>query len=384
MKHIREWAVYLLIFGAGLLIAGVSVHSERFRWWIIGVLCVFFGGTVLLLIFLRERARAKLQAIEIARRPRVVVIGGGTGQPVLLRGLKRYDVDLTAVVTVADDGGSSGRLRSEMFIPPPGDIRNCLIALADTEPLLADLLQYRFNVGTGLEGHSFGNLFLAAMTHITGDFETAIRETSRVLAVRGTVMPVTQKAFTLSAVFSDGSMVDGESKIPLAHKRIDHIEIHPDTVEPLPEVLATIAEADAIVIGPGSLYTSILPNLLVPGLADAIRRSRAKTIFVCNVMTQPGETDGFTASDHVTAIDRHVGAGLFDMIIVNSATIPEQILSQYQAQGSVPVVVDVEPLHDLGLTVIARNFLQESKYARHDPDLIALQILALVGREHRK
>ncbi len=382
-KHAKEWALYLLVFGAGLLLANLSIESQRIRWWFIGILCVIFSVVVLGLLFLRDRARSKLQAIQIARRPRVVVIGGGTGQPVLLRGLKHLDVDITAVVTVADDGGSSGRLRSEMFIPPPGDIRNCLIALADTEPLLADLLQYRFDGGTGLRGHSFGNLFLAAMTHITGDFESAIRETSRVLAVRGTVMPVAKQAFTLSAVFRDGTKVHGESQIPLVNKPVEKIEIHPSSVEPLPEVLATVADADAIVIGPGSLYTSIMPNLLVPGLVEAIRASKAKVIFVCNVMTQPGETDGYSASDHVEAIYRHVGEGLFDMIIVNSAMIPDALLQQYVAQNAHPVMVDVEKLHKLGLTVIARDFLQESKYARHDPDLVAMQILALIGREHR-
>ena len=382
-KHLKDWAWYLLVFGVGLLFASLSIASHKIRWWLIGILCVLFSAVVLLLLFFGERARSKLQAMQIARRPRVMVIGGGTGQPVLLRGLKHMDVEITAVVTVADDGGSSGRLRSEMFIPPPGDIRNCLIALADTEPLLADLLQYRFDGGTGLSGHSFGNLFLAAMTHITGDFETAIRETSRVLAVRGTVMPVAKQAFTLSAIFADGSKVEGESQIPLVNKPIAKIEIQPASVEPVPEVIETIAGADAIVIGPGSLFTSIMPNLLVPGLVEAIRQSQAKVIFVCNVMTQPGETDSFTASDHVEAIYRHVGAGLFDMIIVNSAVLPDVVLQQYASQNAHPVTVDVEKLHQLGLTVIARNFLQDSTYARHDPDLVAMQILALIGRERR-
>ncbi len=382
-RHLKDWAWYLLVFGVGLLFASLSIASHKIRWWLIGILCVLFSAVVLLLLFFGERARSKLQAMQIARRPRVMVIGGGTGQPVLLRGLKHMDVEITAVVTVADDGGSSGRLRSEMFIPPPGDIRNCLIALADTEPLLADLLQYRFDGGTGLSGHSFGNLFLAAMTHITGDFETAIRETSRVLAVRGTVMPVAKQAFTLSAIFEDGSKVEGESQIPLVNKPIAKIEIQPATVEPVPEVIETIAGADAIVIGPGSLFTSIMPNLLVPGLVEAIRQSQAKVIFVCNVMTQPGETDGYTASDHVEAIYRHVGAGLFDMIIVNSAVLPDVVLQQYALQNAYPVTVDVEKLHKIGLTVIARNFLQDSTYARHDPDLVAMQILALIGREHR-
>ncbi|WP_281267837.1 gluconeogenesis factor YvcK family protein [Sulfoacidibacillus thermotolerans] len=320
---------------------------------------------------------------QMARRPRIVVIGGGTGQPVLLRGLKAKDAEITAIVTVADDGGSSGRLRSDLYMPPPGDIRNCLIALADTEPLLAELLQYRFDAGSELSGHSFGNLFLAAMTNITGDFETAVKETSRVLAVRGRVLPAARRAITLAATFIDGSRVVGESQIPLAKKKIKEVELLPRHVEPLPEALEALAEADAIVIGPGSLYTSILPNLLVPGIADAIRRSPAKVIYVCNVMTQPGETDGFSASDHVQAIYDHIGPRFFDIIIVNSAPIPQSILEQYESKGSYPVRADVEKLHALGLTVIARNFLHYAMYARHDADMIAMQVLSLIGREHK-
>lgn len=382
-KSQREWAWWLLIFGLGLVVASVSRGSKTLRWWAVGFFCVVFGAGALLLLRLREQARERILRRERERRPRVVAIGGGTGQPVLLRGLKGQDAEITAVVTVADDGGSSGRLRSELLMPPPGDIRNCLVALADTEPLLEELLQYRFDARSELSGHSFGNLFLAAMTDITGDFETAVKETSRVLAVRGRVLPSARQDVTLAAMFEDGTRVVGESQIPLAKKRIRRVELIPAEVQPLPEVLSAIAEADAIVVGPGSLYTSILPNLLVPGVAEAVRESNGKVIYICNVMTQPGETDGFSASDHVQAIYNHVGPGLFDMIIVNSAPIPASVLEQYSAKGAYPVAADVERLHLLGLTVIARNFLQDSIYARHDPALIALQVLALIGREHR-
>ncbi len=382
-KSLNKWSWLILSLGIGILIGNDTALAHGLKWWLVGIFCVVVGGVILLLLQLRDRTREKLVQRQLARRPHVVVIGGGTGQPVLLRGLKAKDAEITAIVTVADDGGSSGRLRTDLYMPPPGDIRNCLIALADTEPLLAELLQYRFDSGTELSGHSFGNLFLAAMTHITGDFETAVKETSRVLAVRGRVLPAARRAITLSATFADGSKVVGESQIPLQQKRILEVELIPNDVDPLPEALDAIAEADAIVIGPGSLYTSILPNLLVPGISDAIRRSPAKVIYVCNVMTQPGETDGFTASQHVQAIYDHVGDRFFDIIIVNSAPIPQSVIDQYESKGSYPVLADVEKLHVLGVTVIARNFLHYAMYARHDADMIAMQVLSLIGREHK-
>ncbi|MBX5435704.1 MAG: YvcK family protein [Alicyclobacillaceae bacterium] len=317
------------------------------------------------------------------RRPRIVAVGGGTGLSVVLRGLKEFEVDLTAVVTVADDGGSSGRLRNEFAMPPPGDIRNCLVALADTEPLLERLLQFRFPAGEGLAGHSFGNLFLAAMTHIMGDFESAIRETSRVLAVRGRVLPAVRDIVTLRAVMEDGTVVEGESNIPAARKRVRRVELVPRDTVPLPEVLEAIREADAIVVGPGSLYTSVLPNLLVPGMAEAIASSPAKKIYICNVMTQPGETDSFTAAQHVEVIYDHVGRRLFDYILVNAASLPPEALEKYQTQQSYPVLVDMEALGRLGLRVIARDFVHYATYARHDSRLLAEQIVSLIGYERQ-
>ena len=275
----------------------------------------------------------------LSRAPRVVVIGGGTGMPVLLRGLKELTSNLTAIVTVADDGGSSGRLRGELGILPPGDIRNCLIALATTEPLLEQLFQYRFNTDSQLDGHSFGNLFIAAMSEITGDFEAAVKESSKVLAVRGRVLPVTLDNIGLGAELVDGRVVYGESNITADPVAIKKVHILPADVTPLPEALLALQEADAIVLGPGSLYTSVIPNLLVPGIAQAIADSNATKIYACNVMTQPGETTGYTASDHLRAILQHTTPELVDYVLVNTAAIEPALLQRYQAEGAEPVVM---------------------------------------------
>ncbi|GLV14551.1 gluconeogenesis factor [Alicyclobacillus hesperidum] len=379
----RQWwllAWTIACFGMGIL-AGVVRLAHWPHATMLGLAVLL--AAVLLLAFgwwsdmRQSRRRQRWQE----RRLKIVAIGGGTGLSTILRGLKEYQVELTAVVTVADDGGSSGRLRDDFAMPPPGDIRNCLVALADTEPLLERLLQFRFPAGQGLEGHSFGNLFLAAMTHIMGDFESAIRETSRVLAVRGKVLPAVREDVRLRAHLADGSVIEGESKIPEAGGRIELLELVPKDLEPLPDVLSAIASADAIVVGPGSLYTSVLPNLLVPGIADAIAGSSARKIYVCNVMTQRGETDDLSASSHVKAIYKHIGKPLFDYVLVNAAPLPEEALQQYQQQMSYPVRVDIEELNRLGLKVIARDFVHYATYARHDSRKIAEQIVSLLGYE---
>lgn len=367
-------------FGCGILAGTLGIA----RWQ--GALGATVLGLAMVLLAIgwwREIMEVRRKVKVLQRRPRIVAVGGGTGLSVVLRGLKEFEVDLTAVVTVADDGGSSGRLRNEFAMPPPGDIRNCLVALADTEPLLERLLQFRFPAGEGLAGHSFGNLFLAAMTHIMGDFESAIRETSRVLAVRGRVLPAVRDIVTLRAVMEDGTVVEGESNIPAARKRVRRVELVPRDTVPLPEVLEAIREADAIVVGPGSLYTSVLPNLLVPGMAEAIASSPAKKIYICNVMTQPGETDSFTAAQHVEVIYDHVGRRLFDYILVNAASLPPEALEKYQTQQSYPVLVDMEALGRLGLRVIARDFVHYATYARHDSRLLAEQIVSLIGYERQ-
>lgn len=310
---------------------------------------------------------------------KVVVIGGGTGLSVLLRGLKTFPLDLSAIVTVADDGGSSGRLRDELNIPPPGDVRNVLLALSEAEPLFNALMQHRFKNGNGLSGHSLGNLIIAAMTDITGDFFKAVTEFSRVMNVKGKILPASNQSIVLHAVMADGTVVTGESKIPLMKKQIKKVFLTPHDIKPLPETLKAIHEADLIVLGPGSLYTSILPNLLVPGIAEAIKRANAKKVYICNVMTQQGETDNYRASDHVKALTEHVGNSLVDTIIVNDALIPEDIAALYALEGAKPVECDVDRLKSLGLDIIKGTFIQQDhKLIRHDTKKVSRVLLSLI------
>ncbi|WP_274435841.1 gluconeogenesis factor YvcK family protein [Alicyclobacillus sp. ALC3] len=381
----RRWLLAWTLgsFGCGILAGALGLQRWQSEGFIIGSVILALAMALLAFGWWREMMEARNRVKHLQRRPRIVAIGGGTGLSVILRGLKEFQVDLTAIVTVADDGGSSGRLRSDFAMPPPGDIRNCLVALADTEPLLERLLQFRFPAGEGLAGHSFGNLFLAAMTHIMGDFESAIKETSRVLAVRGRVLPAVKDDVRLRAVLANGQVVEGESEIPRAGERIERVELVPSDIQPLQEALDAIRDADAVVVGPGSLYTSVLPNLLVPGLVDALTQSPAKKVYICNVMTQPGETDALSASQHVEVIRRHVGRQLFDYILVNAASLPPQALAQYQAQQSYPVQADIEALHRQGLRVVARDFVHYATYARHDSRLIAEQIISLIGYERQ-
>ncbi|MBO2945434.1 YvcK family protein [Paenibacillus sp. F411] len=313
------------------------------------------------------------------KRPRIVVMGGGTGLSVMLRGLKEKPLDITAIVTVADDGGSSGILRSELQMPPPGDIRNVLTALADVEPLLADILKYRFSAGSNLAGHSLGNLILAALTDMHGDFVTAVKEMSRVFVCRGAVLPAAGEGVVLHAEMEDGSIVSGESKIPEAGGVIKRVFLEPEEVEPLPEALEAVMQADAILIGPGSLYTSILPNLLVPKLAEAVVQSKAIKIFVCNVMTQPGETDNYTVGDHLQAIYDHIGLHLFDYVIVNDGEIPPQVQDQYAEQGAKPVLLDRDEVTSRGYKLIADKLVLFRTYLRHDAERLSQHIYQLVN-----
>ncbi|RAV09058.1 gluconeogenesis factor YvcK family protein [Paenibacillus contaminans] len=312
------------------------------------------------------------------RPPRIVVIGGGTGLSVMLRGLKEKPVDITAIVTVADDGGSSGILRNELQMPPPGDIRSVLIALADVEPMLSKMLQHRFQAGNGLAGHSLGNLILAAMKEITGDFVSGIRELSRVLAVRGRVLPVSEQPIVLKALMEDGSTVEGESKIPKAGGRIKRVSIEPPDVKPLDEALEALEQADAILMGPGSLYTSIIPNLLVPDIARKILESKAVKLFICNVMTQPGETDDYSVSDHLQAIHEHIGVHLFDYVIVNNGEIPPQIQLKYAEKGAKAVHLDLEEVSRRGYQVVADRLVLFRTYLRHDAERLSNHIYQLV------
>lgn len=316
----------------------------------------------------------------------VVSIGGGTGLSCLLKGLKHRVFDppvieapatrpwiarLTAVVTVTDDGGSSGRLRDELQVLPPGDIRNCMVALSTDESLLSHLFQYRFAGSGHLHGHSFGNLFLTALTGVTGDFLEAIRVSSGVLAIKGRIYPATLHDVRLQAVLEDGSRVFGESHISKSTSRIMSLSLSPGNCRPVPAVLEAIRMADLITVGPGSLFTSLLPNLLVPGIARALMKSPALKIYICNLMSQPGETTGFSAADHVLQIHKHTGDGLFDWMVLNNQSISPVVLARYRKQGSMPVVTDHERIAALGLKVFEDALLARGRVIRHDPDLLA-------------
>ncbi|MFZ3590153.1 gluconeogenesis factor YvcK family protein [Bacillus sp. DJP31] len=310
--------------------------------------------------------------MDKTKKPRIVIIGGGTGLPVLLRGLKEYPVHLSAIVTVADDGGSSGRLRDELQIPPPGDIRNVLAALSDVEPLVVELFQHRFKTGSGLSGHALGNLLLAALTDITGDFMHAIREMSKVMNVKGKVLPAANRSIVLHAEMEDGSIVSGESKIPYSGKKIKRVFLTPEEIEPLSETIREIRRADLIVIGPGSLYTSILPNLLVPKIKEEIIKAKARKIYICNVMTQAGETLDYTASDHVEALYSHIGNTCIDTILVNDEEIPAYIQEKYAKELAKPVFYDTEKLSSLGLEIIHDNIIQyNEEVIRHNTNKVA-------------
>ena len=306
-----------------------------------------------------------------ANGPKVVAIGGGTGLSTMLRGLKSHTKNLTAIVTVADDGGGSGMLRQDLGMPPPGDIRHCMEALANAEPVMQQLLTYRFPQGSGnLTGQSFGNLILAALNGISGSFDQAVSKMSQVLAITGRVLPVTNADVVLEATFENGTKIQGESKICDFKKaqdcRIQSIHLLPEHPAALPEAIQAIQGADLILLGPGSLYTSVIPNLLVDGIADAVCASQCLKIYICNIMTQDGETEGMTASDHVKALLDHSGPGLIDICLCNSAPVRPGLVERYREEDAVPIVVDKEAIEALGVELITRPLASETlNYARH-------------------
>lgn len=321
---------------------------------------------------------------------RVVAIGGGTGLSTLLKGLKRYTVaneapstptsisDLTAVVTVSDDGGSSGRLRRELNMLPPGDVRNCLVALSEDENLLSKLFQHRFSSSGELEGHSFGNLFLAALTATSGDFAVAVKKASEILATRGHILPATSANVELEAIMNDGSRVRGETKITASEKRVVELTMVPAHPEPLPQALEAIAAADIITIGPGSLFTSLIPNLLVRGIPQAIAASNAVKVFICNLMTEANESLHMSASEHLKALDAHAaGHALFTYALVNSAPVSAQMRERYAEERAEPVECDCPKVEALGVKCIAGNFLEERDVVRHDTDRLCRELLRL-------
>jgi uncharacterized cofD-like protein len=324
---------------------------------------------------------------------RVVAIGGGTGLSTILKGLKRYVTslpapyvapsgepvinELCAVVTVSDDGGSSGRLRKEFNMLPPGDIRNCVVALSEDEALLSRLFQHRFQKGSGLEGHSFGNLFLAALTSITGDFAEAVRLSSEILTTRGRIFPATGSNVELEALLEDGSRVRGETRITASKGRIRELFLVPPNVEPLPQTLEAIARADLVTIGPGSLFTSLTPNLLVHGIPQAIVNSQAIKVFVCNLMTQANESLGLTGADHIRVLYDHAQAKIFDYALINRTPLSDELKAKYALEGASQIVADLKAIEQLGVCPVLGDYLEEAGAARHATDRVAHDLLQL-------
>lgn len=365
-----EWIAFaVMMFGAGVF----------FKGWQKTNLSIIDGSDNQSLLENLYRRR------KLNRGPKVVAVGGGTGLSMLLKGIKHITNNITAVVTVGDDGGSSGRLREEMGVLPPGDIRNCIAALADDEDLVTKLFQYRFKTGEGLEGHSFGNLFLTALCSITGDMVRAVKESSNVLSIRGRVLPSTLDDMKLGAEMEDGRIIHGESNIPEAHGRIKRLFTEPQNCKALDDVVAAIRDAELIILGPGSLYTSVIPNLLIKEIAQEIAKSNAKKIYVCNIMTQPGETDAYSVSDHVEALMKHAGdKNIIDTVLVNDF-LPSNLAKKYQMSGSYPVKLDFENLKKLGVKLFSRKLIEDSRegLVRHSSNRVARAIYYWYRKEHK-
>jgi len=413
--HIKRW-VGILLAGFVALVVGVAlllnlqpitlaIHVIKhiapiIPSWASGSLLVVSG--ILLLFFgIRKTTGSVFEALgtgsdpkilealyrrsRLDQGPRLVAIGGGNGLSTLLIGIKQYTNRITAIVTVCDDGGSSGRLREEFGIIPPGDIRNCIAALADEEDLITALFQYRFKKGHGLEGHSFGNLFLSVLCSITGNMVQAVKESSKVLNIRGQVLPASLDNLVLVAQMEDGREIRGESHITAAESRISRLSCEPANPQPVPEVIEAIEKAELIILGPGSLYTSVLPNLLIPEVAQALQKAKAPKVYVCNVMTQPGETDNFSVADHLQVLMDHCpGKKLVDAVVVNN-WIPERLVERYEAHGSVPVMIDRERIQEMGIALIERVLVDEGEVAiRHNPRRLSRSIIQWFKKEYRR
>lgn len=394
---IKRWII-LSAWGVILLVVGSSGlrFEELFIIQALDVI-ILVSGIIILILGVKRLMASFINALippsradglvdiiyqrkHLSRGPRIVAVGGGTGLSTLLSGLKEYSSNISAIVTVADDGGSSGRLRQQFDILPPGDIRNCLVALADASTMMRDLFQFRFDEGSELSGHSFGNLFITVMTRLNGgDFEKAIRETSKVLALRGQVIPSTLSNVVLVAEHANGTVTEGEYRIPLAGSPVKKVSLKPVHSTAAPEALRAIEEAEVIVLGPGSLYTSIIPNLLIGDISRAIAASKAVKFYVCNVMTQPGETGEYTASGHVKALVEHSLPGVIGYVIVNTGRIPADILSRYQRQDAYPVVNDRRNIENAGYRIIEDDTVSiAGDMIRHDPVKLAQLILGVL------
>jgi uncharacterized cofD-like protein len=412
--HIKRWlllmgaSVFALSLGAGYALRGLYAEGFRFtgvlyllRYVTLAFLpsslrAVVFGvvGVGVLVFSLRQLSRAMLVPFlkgdedladvyyrhrTMQKGPKIVSLGGGTGLSALLRGIKAYTANLTAIVTVADDGGSSGKLREQYRILPPGDFRQCLTALAETEPLMTELFQHRFSQGA-LDGHAFGNLFIMAMAEITGDFEHALRESGKVLAVRGTILPSTVQDVTLVAELVDGQEAVGESRIPLSMMPIRHVYLEPRHVMINPEAEQAILDAELITVGPGSLFTSILPNLLVEGMVSTLKKAKAPKVYICNVATQRGETDAFTVADHLEALENHVGGDVFDYVLVNS-NLNFALPPSAQAAGARIVTFDRDRVVKHGVRVVMSDVVDESLSTHHDPAKLSRAVMKQVFRK---
>jgi uncharacterized cofD-like protein len=400
--RVKRWAL-LSLLGIVLIMIGVfgmtSIPSDLsliityiyYTNVIIGIILIILGFKNMMIsvvTLLMPHKEGHLIDIMYQKRflehgPKIVVIGGGTGLSVLLHGIKEYTSNITAVVTVADDGGSSGRLRQQFDIVAPGDIRNCLVALAADETMMRELFQYRFKQETEFSGHSFGNLFLTAMTQVTGDFEKAIKESSKVLSIRGRVLPSTLEKVTLVAEHKDGRVTEGEAQIPKAGSPIAKIFIRPQDASAAPDAVKAIREAELIILGPGSLYTSIIPNLLIKDIRDAVTDAQVSKIYVCNIMTQPGETDRFKASDHIKELVTHTHPKIVDACIVNVGRIPTAMLEKYSRENSIPVEADSQTIKDFGYGVIEDDLVSATDLVRHDANKLARIIANLLNLEKR-
>ncbi len=401
--QVKRWFA-LILFGTALMTVGILIlfdlqpiyNTMQFiskiatkistEWLAFGIImfgaAVFFKGwqkTNLSILDLEEDRNSDVLLEHLYRRrklnrgPRIVAVGGGTGLSMLLSGVKNITNNLTAIVTVGDDGGSSGRLREDLGILPPGDIRHCITALADDEDLVNKLFKYRFNNGEGLEGHSFGNLFITALCDITGDMVSAVRASSKVLSIRGRVLPATLDDMKLVAKMEDGRVIHGESAIPEAHGKIERLYTEPECCKALPEVIQAIRNAELIILGPGSLYTSVIPNLLIKEIADEIAKSNAKKIYVCNIMTQPGETDDYKVSDHLKALIKHAGSDkIVDAVLVNDF-LPDNLADKYKEANSYPVMLDSSEIKKMGIKIFAKKLIQDSKegLVRHSSSRVA-------------
>lgn len=362
---IRLNGILTLILGIGLVVFSLKRMVKSF-----------------ISLFLPQREKELVNIVyqkrHLERGPKIVVIGGGRGLSVLLHGLKEHTSNITAIVTVADDGGSSGRLRDEFDVLPPGDIRDCLVALADAPTLMRQLFQFRFDEKSQLHGHNFGNLFITAMSKVAGDFEKAIKESSKVLAIRGRVIPSTLRKVVLVAEHKDGSQTTGETSISKSQIPIKRISLKPNGCQPTEEALRAIEEADAIILGPGSLYTSVIPNLLVNGISNAISKSKALKIYVCNVMSQAGETDGYSAFDHINTIIAHTQPTIIEYCIVNVGRVPKDLQEKYKKEGSFPVVADSHRIRQEGYSVIEDDCISTTDFVTHDPERLTKILIRLI------